>query len=120
MIGLEAWPLTGWRLYSRLRHGDFWSWQVSVVSSDGTERLFDLRHAPAAYQGINHLLHDFERLPDGERLATCRGLAEAARNRYPDAAGVAVDHVLGRIPTDRDGPPPPPSRRIRVHQCRSD
>jgi hypothetical protein len=35
-------------------------------------------------------------------------------------AGVAVDHVLGRIPVDPRDPPSLPSRRIRVHQCTLD
>ncbi len=120
LIGVEAWPLTGWKMYSRLRHGDFWGWQVLAVEGDGTERHVDLRNAPAAYHGATHLLSDFEGLSSDDRQATCLGLAEAARRQYPDVAAVAVDHVLGRIPVDPDGPPPPPSRRIRVYRCRVD
>ena len=94
-----------------------------AVGGDGTDRPVDLRHLPAAYHGVDHLLSDYERLPAADREATCLALGAAARAQYSGVApvaGVAVDRVLGRIPVDPDGPPRPPSRRIRVHQCRLD
>jgi len=120
LVGLEAWPLTGWKLYSRLRHGEFWGWQVQAVGADGTERSVDLRHLPAAYHGVPYLLNGFGDLAADDREAACSALGVAARTQYADVAGVAVDHVLGRIPVDPEDPPGPPSRRIRVHQCTLD
>jgi hypothetical protein len=120
LVGVEAWPLTGWKLYSRVRHGEFWGWQVLAVGADGIERSVDLRHLPAAYHGVPYLLNGFSGLPAADREAACSALGVAARAQYPDVAGVAVDHVLGRIPVDPDGPASPPSRRIRVHQCTLD
>jgi hypothetical protein len=120
LVGVEAWPLTGWKLYSRLRHGDFWGWQVLAVGADGIERSVDLGHLPAAYHGVPYLLNDFAGLPEADREGACLALAVVARAQYPGVAGVAVEHVLGRIPVDPDDPPSPPSRRIRVHQCTLD
>jgi hypothetical protein len=117
LIGVEAWPLTGWKLYARVRHGDFWGWQVLAVEPDGNERSVDIRHAPAAYHGVNYFLGDFEGLSAEEREAACLGLVEAARRQYPDVAGVAIDHILGYVQTGPDDVPRPPSQRIRVHQC---
>ena len=117
LAGVEAWPLTGWRLYSRVVHGDFWGWQVLAVGADGVERPVDLRHLPAAYHGVPYLLNHFDGLPEAEREAACAALGIAARAQYAGAAGVAIDHVLGRIPAHPHDPPSPPSDRIRVHQC---
>jgi hypothetical protein len=120
LVGVEAWPLTGWRLYSRLRHGDFWAWQVLAVGADGIERSVDLGHLPPAYHGVPYLLNDFAGLPVADREGACLALAVAARAQYSGVVGVAVDHVLGRIPVDPEAPPSLPSRRIRVHQCTLD
>jgi hypothetical protein len=117
LAGIEAWPLTGWKLYARLRHGDFWGWQVLAVQPDGAERSLDIRHLPVAYHGVNHLLGDFEGLSAEARHAACLGLVEAARVQYPDVVGVAIDHIFGHVAAGPDDPPRPPPRRVRVHQC---
>jgi hypothetical protein len=107
-------------MYARLRHGDFWGWQVLAVGVDGRQQSVDLRHMPAAYHGVTHFLSDFEGLPDEHRQRACLALGQVARVQYTDVAGVAIDHVLGRIPVDPGTPHSPPSRRIRVHQCQLD
>lgn len=117
LIGVEAWPLTGWKLYARLRHGEFSGWQVLAVGYDGNERVVDLRHAPAAFHGVNHFLNDVDGLTDEQREAACLGLVEAARRQYPDVAGVAIDHIVGYVLVHPGDPPRPPSQRIRIHQC---
>jgi hypothetical protein len=116
LLGLEAWPVTGWKMYARLRHGDFWGWQVRAIGVDGSERSVDLRNAPAAYHGVTHFLSDFERLSAEDRQAVCLALAQVARTQSEDVAGVAIDHVLGRIPVDPGGPSGP-SERVRIHRC---
>jgi hypothetical protein len=120
LAGVEAWPLTGWKLYSRVVHGDFWGWQVLAVGADGIERPVDLRHGPAAYHGVTYLLNHFDHLTETERQAACAALGVPARAQYGDVAGVAIDHVLGRIPVHRDDPPSAPSERIRIHKCKLD
>jgi len=90
------------------------------VGPDGAERAVDLRRLPAAYHGVPYLLKDFDGLAPSDREVACSALGVAARTEYDDVTGVAVDHVLGRIPVDPGHPPGPPSRRIRVHQCTLD
>jgi hypothetical protein len=118
LIGVEAWPLTGWSLYSRLRHGEGWAWQVLAVAPDGQERALDLQRLPAAYHGVNYYLGGFAGRPEGDREAACRALGDAARIQFPDSTGVAVDRVRYRIRTDPDAPLGPPGERVRTHQCR--
>jgi hypothetical protein len=120
LIGVEAWPLTGWKMYARLRHGDFWGWQVRAIAADGSDRHVDLRYGPAAYHGVTHFLSDFEGLSDERRQAACLALGQVARTQYGDVTEVIIDHVRGRIPVDPGEPPAPPSERARVHQCRLD
>jgi hypothetical protein len=91
---------------------------VLAVGGDGVERPVDLRHLPAAYHGVDYLLHDYARRPAADREGTCLALGVAVRTQYAFVTGVAVDRVLGRIPVDPGDPPSLPSRRVRVHQCR--
>lgn len=117
LVGVEAWPLTGWKLYARLRHGDFWGWQVRAIDADGSDRPVDLRHAPAAYHGVTHFLSDFEGLSEEQRQAACLALGRVARAQDAGVVEVVIDHVRGRIPTGPGAPPGPASERIRVQQC---
>jgi hypothetical protein len=118
LFGVEAWPLTGWRLYSRLRHGQQWSWQVGAVAPDGRERLLDLHRLPAAYHGVPYVLGSFEGLSAEAKESACRGLGEAARLQYPDVTGVVIDHIRGSVARGPDAPVAAPSGRIRSYQCR--
>ncbi len=119
LIGVEAWPLTGWSLYSRLRHGEGWAWQVLAVGPDGVERAVDLQQLPAAYLGVSYFLGGFAGRPPAEKESTCLALGTAARALYPDTVGVAVDRVRYRIRPDPGAPPDPPGAgRVRNHQCR--
>jgi hypothetical protein len=116
-IGVEAWPLTGWSLYSRLRHGEGWAWQVLAVGPDGAERAVDLQRLPAAYHGVAYFLGGFGSRPPAEKESACRALGGAARAQYPDAVGVAVDRVRYRIrPAPDDAAEP--GGRVRNHECR--
>jgi hypothetical protein len=118
-IGVEAWPLTGWSLYSRLRHGEGWAWQVLAVGPDGTERAVDLQGLPAAYHGVAYFLGGFGSRHPAEKESACRALGGAARTQYPDAVAVAVDRVRYRIrPTPDDAAEP--GGRVRNHECRLD
>jgi hypothetical protein len=118
LIGLEAWPLTGWKMYSRLRHGEYWAWQVLAVGPDGDERYVELRDLPTAYHGVAYFLGDLAARSAEDQEAACLALGEAARTQYPEVVGVVVDRIRGRVPTDPDDPPSGPSGRIRTYQCR--
>jgi hypothetical protein len=107
-------------MYARLRHADFWGWQVRAVGPDGSVHHVDLRHGPAAFHGVTHFLSDFEGLSDQQRRAACLALGQVARTQYGEVDEVIIDHVLGRIPVDPGAPPTPPSERVTVHQCRLD
>jgi hypothetical protein len=118
-IGVEAWPLTGWSMYSRLRHGEGWSWQVLAVGPDGAERAVDLQRLPAAYHGVPYFLGGFAGRPPAEKDSACRALGAAARTQYPGTVGVAVDRVRYRIRPAADDAPDP-GGRVRNHECRLD
>jgi hypothetical protein len=118
LIGVEAWPLTGWSLYSRLRHGEQWGWQVLAVGPDGGERPVELQRLPAAFHGVNYFLGGFAGRPPAEKESACLALGGAARAKYPDTVGLAVDRVRYHVRTDLDRPPDPPTGRVRTYQCR--
>ena len=118
LIGVEAWPLTGWSLYSRLRHGEQWGWQLLAVGPDGGEQPLELERLPAAFHGVNYFLGGFAGRPADEKESACRALGGAARSQYPHAVELAVDRVRYRIRTDPNRPPGPPTGRVRTYQCR--
>ncbi|HEX7277908.1 MAG TPA: hypothetical protein VF244_11080 [Acidimicrobiales bacterium] len=67
LLQVEAWPLSGFQLFSRLRTDQVESWQVTAVTADGAETPIQ-----SAHKGRLHVLKGFGDLaPDG-RQAVCR------------------------------------------------
>ena len=84
---LEAWPLTGFRLFSHLRHPVEHTSIAMTVGADGQETPLWFTDLPRAYQGFTAIMASFRSLPAGIQLATCRAwLAEARRVRGPITA----------------------------------
>lgn len=102
VLGIEAWPLTGWRLFSRLREPRQTVWQVAVVDGAGRETPFPWAELPAGFHAHVHLLKSFSHLPGERRDAVCRAWAGA---------------LLAARERRRDGSLPPPCvAGLRVYQ----
>jgi hypothetical protein len=112
-FGLEAWPLTGWRLFADARQPVQVAWQAVTVDPAGRETPVPFGDLPAGFHGNVQVLKGFAGLPAGEQAAVCRAWADAVRDR-----GGQVEAVRGyRTVTDlsrRVGErSAPPARELR-------
>jgi hypothetical protein len=90
VLGIEAWPLTGWRLFADARPAVQHGWQAVTVDHAGRETPVPFDELPIGYRGWVQVLKGFTALPAGEQAAVCRAWADAVRARGGDVAAVRV------------------------------
>jgi hypothetical protein len=111
---LEAFPMSGFRLFSAIRHDPHESWQLRAVT-DGEETPIVLADLPVAYRNTSYILRDFDTMSGGERDAVCRAWVQPARED-----GKQVDFVrVYRVATSLRPDGPPPTRELRWECGRS-
>lgn len=116
LADVEAWPLTGWKLYSNPRGPTTATWRAVVVDGRGVEHNIDFKTLPVAYhQGVN-ILTDLRTMTRPERQRVCLAFGDVMRRRGADVAGVRLYRVVLAVPTGPEHPPP--LRRRVVHACR--
>jgi hypothetical protein len=81
LLGFEAWPLTGWRLFADARQPRQSGWQAVTVDQAGRETPIPFRDLPAGFQGQVQVLKGFPELSPGERAAVCQAWADAVERR---------------------------------------
>jgi hypothetical protein len=96
VIGIEAWPLTGFRLFSHLRYEHQTEWQAFAVRSDGTELRLRLARFPGGYNGFPLVMKTFASRSLGEREAMCRAWMIAASGPQGPAAATIRIYVVDR------------------------
>lgn len=111
---IEAWPLTGWRLFSALRDARQASWEVVGVDEAGIESPVPFWRLGAAYAGFTHLLRDFPGLSVAEQARVCDAWLEAAARAGEPAVSMRL-YVVERDVSSRVGDrgAPPDIRRLR-------
>jgi hypothetical protein len=103
VVGIEAWPLTGWRLFSRLRTADQTSWTAAAVDGHGVERPVPFAELPRGYRGSLHVLAGIPALSPVRREAVCRAWALALRQRGADVVAVRIYQTQARLALGRRG-----------------
>ncbi len=103
LLGIEAWPFSGFRLFSRVRTATVAGWEVTTVDAAGAEQ-------PERFDGRSwlHVAEGMAGLPEKERLAVCRAWA------IPGAAGSVVEVRVYRTWTPLDASAPPARRELRA------
>jgi hypothetical protein len=117
VVGIEAWPLTGWRLFADARSARQLSWQAVTVDAAGRERPIPFADLPVRYQGNVQVLKGYAELPPGEQAAVCRAWADAVRARGGQVSEVRIYRIevdLERRVGRRGAPP----RRSLRYTCR--
>jgi len=118
VVGIEAWPLTGFRLFSHLRHATETSSVAVTVGADGGETPLWFTDLPRAYQGFNPVMASFRALPARSQLATCRAWLAEARHVRTGVTALRI-YSLRRpaLPRRGDHPATPPTRTL-IYACR--
>lgn len=116
VLKIEAWPLSGWRLFSAIRHPRVSSWQATTVDGAGRETPFPPSGLPFAFHGHVHVLRRFERLSQSRRAAVCGAWADAVRERGREARAVLI-YRTERDLSVRQGDRAAPPQRTLVHRC---
>jgi len=92
IAGLEAWPLSGWKLFSTTREAVEKTWQAYAVDAAGDEVRVDWLELPTAVEPTAYQLRE------GERL--CDGLVEVIGDETPDLTEVRVYLVDDELDAD--------------------
>jgi hypothetical protein len=96
VAGINAWPFSGWRLFSQARTEHVAVWTARGVNGAGEVGPIPFRLMPPAYASFGLLMRDFPSLPEARQVAMCSAWIEGAR-----AAGVPVVSIrLVRLDSD--------------------
>jgi hypothetical protein len=76
---IEAWPFTGWRLYSNTKGPTAGSYYAYRVAPDGSEHKIEYNRLPYSYQRAPYVLNKFPSSDPATREAVCDALAHGER-----------------------------------------
>jgi hypothetical protein len=116
LLGLELWPLTGWRLFSQLRTDHQVAWQATSVGAEGKKQI-RFAELPRAYRNFPLVMRTYSALPRVEQLEACRLWLDAAQRQLPAVAEMRIyriDWYLSYRHGSKDGPPP---RKTLLMSC---
>jgi hypothetical protein len=118
IFGIELFPLTGFRLFSRLRTEHRIMWVADTVSPSGQETPLWFTDLPRAYQGFPLIMPHFEGLSPSWKAATCAAWLSEARRIRRQVVAIRFYRVSWRIlPRAGDRPASPESRALK-YACR--
>ena len=109
LIGFDAWPLTGWRLFSASRDADVTRWVIEASDADGDRRVVSLEDLPLRYRHAEWPMAELPGASDERRDDVCEALLEAVVRVQPgtEELTIARDHAHlverdGRWRTEHD------------------
>jgi hypothetical protein len=90
LIGFEAWPLTGWRLFSLARDDRQLRWEVDAVTPAGTLETVDLDRLPLGYRLAEWPLAELPDADAGRRDEVCEALLAGVAEEVPGMVGLRL------------------------------
>ena len=86
-FSIEAWPLTGWRLFSKERQQIAPGWMATSVDARGKETPVDFGRFPRADRYFISVMSTYGALSRDEREATCQAWARLVRRHGGSTQG---------------------------------
>ena len=117
IFGLDAWPLTGWRLFSHLRSEHVVSWQVTAVDPSGAETLIQFKDLGAGYRGAQFIARDFASLPPLDRVKVCEAWARTIRRVGRPVVAFRIYRVNQSLLPRAHGRAAGPATRMIEYEC---
>jgi hypothetical protein len=102
LVGFDAWPLTGWRLFSLARDETQTLWVLEAVDDDGSSRLVDLEELPLRYRHAEWPMADLPGASAERRQAVCEALLGAVVDVEPGTSELRIARDRARL-EEREG-----------------
>jgi hypothetical protein len=102
LIGFDAWPLTGWRLFSLARDDTQTLWVLQAVDEDGSSRLVDVEELPLRYRHAEWPMADLPGASTERRQAVCEALLGAVVDVEPATVELRIARDEAQL-EERDG-----------------
>lgn len=103
LTGQEAWPLSSFALFSRVRTGESVSVQVVALRRDGREELVDLGRRHSATRGATHLIPHLRAKPRAVQVAEVSSWMQEAGIDPSDVVAARIYRTVREV--SRDGTP---------------
>jgi hypothetical protein len=84
LVGFEAWPLTGWRLFSLSRDESQTVWVLEALDTGGTAREVSLEELPLGYRHAEWPMTELLGASTSRRERVCDALLAAVADLHPD------------------------------------
>jgi hypothetical protein len=117
LIGFDAWPLTGWRLFSLARDETQTRWVVEAVDDGGSARIVDLEELPLRYRHAEWPMSDLPGASTERRQVVCEALLGAVVDVEPTTVELRIARDRARL-EERDGEWTVIDDLEVVHTCR--
>lgn len=102
LLGLELWPITGWKLFSVSRTETASRWVIEGVYEDGASRIIDFGELPVAYSNSEWPLRSVGAGGTQRSREICQVLLAAAHERDPHVVEVRIARDSQRLVPDGD------------------
>lgn len=116
-FAIEAWPLTGWRLFSHLRHAQRSGWQVFTVDRGGQQTRVNFATFPRPDRHLTLIMRDYPRQSASGQEAVCQAWAGRIRAQGRQVSGVRIYRTVVDLHRHRGRRTPPPPRRRVAYLC---
>jgi hypothetical protein len=117
VFGIEAWPLTGWRLFADARTAEQTSLQAVTVDAAGREHPVPWNDLPVRFRGNVQVLKGFPGLSPRQQVAVCAAWADGVRALGGDVRAVRIYRVTVDV-SYRAGDRAAPGQRSLRFTCR--
>ncbi len=90
LIGFDAWPLTGWRLFSLARDNSQTAWVVEAVDAHGDTHAVDLERLPLGYRHAEWPMAELPGASNARREAVCQAVLGAVVDLEPSTVALNI------------------------------